>query len=221
MNTSGIIIVIVVAILIIALIAAIARVGLGRRRLRERFGEEYDRVVDEKGGRSAAEAELRGRERRHAALQLRELTPEQREAYRSEWAAAQARFIDDPSAAVHAVDELVARIVADRGYPAVDYHDRLSHLSVEHAPALAHYRAAHDASVRNDSGEATTEELRQAMVDYRATINHLLGDDSLPVAAPGGSGPDWTGSELTEEDERVLTPSEQPEADKAPRGQDD
>jgi len=217
MNTSGIIIVIIVAVLVVALIAAIARVGFARRQLRDRFGDEYDRVVEEKGGRAAGEAELRDRQRRHAELELRELTPEQREAYRSEWVAAQARFIDDPSAAVHAVDELVARIVAARGYPATDYRDRLSHLSVEHAPALSQYRAAHDASVRNDAGEATTEELRQAMVDYRATINHLLGDDSFPVADAGGPAPNSTKAPLTEEDERVLTPSEQPEADRATR----
>ncbi len=217
MNTSGIIIVIVVAILIVALIAAIARIGIARSRLRQRFGDEYDRVAQERGGRAAAEAELRSRQRRHATLDLRELTAEQREAYRSEWVGAETRFIDDPSGAVQAVDALMARVVADRGYPAVDYDDRLSHLSVEHAPALSHYRAAHDVSVRDDAGKATTEELRQAMVDYRATINHLLGDDSLPVAAPGGPDPRSTGSPLVEEDERVLQPPEQPAADRAAR----
>ncbi len=241
MNTSSIIIVVLVAILIVALIAAIIRVG-AQRQLRQRFGDEYDRVVDEKGGRRAAAAELRRRQRSHAALELRDLTPEQIEGYRSRWSAAQARFIDDPVGAVRDAGELVTLVVTDRGYPAGDYDDRLSHLSVEHAPALPHYRAAHDVGERNDAGQATTEELRQAMVDYRATIDHLLGEGSLPAAAnPSGADPGWAATSgdpatgprngnapsadprtageaaLTEEDERVLAPSEQVEASEAPR----
>src|SRR5262249_17680329 len=149
-STPEIIGIVVVVILVVALVAAIVRIGVTRRALRERFGNEYDRAVTEQGGRAAAEAELRRRERRHAALPLRELNSEQLAPYRALWTDVQARFVDDPVAAVHSADKLVMRIVADRGYPVVEYPDRLAHLSVDHSRVLDNYRSAHDISVRND-----------------------------------------------------------------------
>jgi hypothetical protein len=185
MSTAGIIGLVVVVALIAVFAIVSVRISTQRRELRERYGDEYDRVVADKGGRAAAEAELKRRDRRHAELQLSELSPEARERYRTTWTDLQAQFVDDPKLAVHAADQLVSKLVADRGYPVVDFEDRLSHLSVEHSGMLNRYRETHDISVRNDAGTATTEELRQALVGYRELISELLGE---PVAEPAGPG---------------------------------
>ncbi len=199
MSTTDIVVIIIAVIVVAVFVAATARIVLGRRALKERFGDEYDRVVADKGGRAAAETELRQRERRHAELPLTELSPEAKAQFAQNWTDVQGEFVNDPAAAVHAADKLVSRIVADRGYPVVDYNDRLAHLSVEHARVLNHYRDAHDVSVRNDAGHATTEELRQALVNYRALVADLLGDPRLNTTSSALTGP--TGSMPT------LTPA--------------
>jgi len=191
--------IVVIVILIIAVLA-VAAVGWAtwrRRALRERFGPEYDRTVAERDSRQAAEQELRARERRHAELELRPLSAESRVTYAAAWEEVQARFVDSPSEAVAAGDDLVTRLVAERGYPTGDYQEQLDHLSVEHARTLSHYRDAHDIQVRNERGEASTEELRQALVHYRALFADLLGESTVPAAEhaaadstnPNGAGP--------------------------------
>jgi len=179
---------IVIAVVVVAAFTFVAVRGIQRRRLRERFGDEYERVLEAKG-RPAAESELRERERRHARLELHELTDAQRAQYRDGWLAVQARFVDDPVAAVRDGDRLVNEIVSDRGYSASDYEDRLSHLSVEHANVLNHYRDAHEISVRNDAGTATTEQLRQSLVHYRELFAALLGEQPVgeSVTAAGAA----------------------------------
>lgn len=179
MSTTDIVGIVIAVIVVAIFIAATARIVLQRRALKERFGNEYDRVVAEKGGRAAAEGELRLRQRRHSELPLIELSAEARAQFAAAWTEVQSEFVDDPAAAVQAADRLVSRVVADRGYPVVDYSDRLAHLSVDHAHVLGNYRDAHEISVRNDAGHATTEELRQALVHYRALVSDLLGDPAL------------------------------------------
>ena len=168
-----------VAVIIVVLLALIVIAGLWylnrRRALQRRFGPEYDRAVAESDSRSAAERELRERERRHAELELRELDPESRERYAASWEEIQARFLDDPAEAVADADELVTRLVAERGYPTGDYDEQVAHLSVDHARTLGHYRDAHEISQVSARGEATTEQLRQALVHYRALFADLLG----------------------------------------------
>src|SRR6266545_581688 len=163
MKTTLIIILVVAAVVVVALVVA-AVVASRRRALRERFGPEYDRMVAERDSRTAAERELRGRERRHAELELKPLSPESRAAYAEQWAQVQARF------------------VGEIGYPTENYEDQLSTLSVEHAKTLGHYRDAHDIFLRADRGEASTEQLRQALVHYRALFAELLGDEPVPPA---------------------------------------
>jgi len=179
MSPSQVVILIVV-LLIVAAVAVFAITAGRRRRLQNRFGPEYDRVVEEQDSRSAAERELRERERRHAELELRDLTPEARERYASGWSDVQARFVDDPTAAVGEADDLVTRLAAERGYPTENYEDQLATLSVEHARTLGHYRDAHAISVKHSRGEATTEELRMAMVHYRELFADLLGGQPVP-----------------------------------------
>jgi hypothetical protein len=199
MSTSAIVVIVVVVVVVLVLAAVAARIMVQRRELRERYGDEYQRVVTEKGGRAAAEAELKRREREHDRLELKELPPAVREEYRASWTTVQSQFVDDPKAAVHAADRLVSQLVADRGYPVVDYPQRLEHLSVEHSSVLNTYRSAHDISVRNDAGAATTEELRQALVSYRELIADLLGDRSLadaPASTAADIAPDTAPVEM-------------------------
>ncbi|MCZ7427660.1 hypothetical protein O7607_18135 [Micromonospora sp. WMMA1949] len=179
-STQVVVIVIVVAV--IAALVAVAVVASRRRALRERFGPEYDRVVAEQDSRSAAERELRERERRHAELELTPLSPESRAHYAAAWEELQVRFVDSPAETVGEADELVSRLIAERGYPTGDFSDQIAHLSVEHARTLTHYRDAHEIRQRNERGEAGTEDLRQALVHYRALFADLLGEDPVPTS---------------------------------------
>lgn len=172
----------VITVIVIVVVLALAAAGwylLRRRSLRTRFGPEYDRVVSEKDSQLAAEAELRERQRRHAQLELRPLSDETRQRYARSWEEIQARFVDSPNDAVGAADELVTGLIAERGYPTENYEDQLAHLSVEHARTLGHYRDAHDIHLRNQRGEAATEQLRQALVHYRALFADLLGEEPV------------------------------------------
>jgi hypothetical protein len=181
--SSTLITVLVVLLVIGAILVVFGVIANRRRALRQRFGPEYDRVVESTEDRRAAERELRDRERRHADLELRPLDPESRERYSASWEEIQVRFVDAPDQAVGEADELVTRLIAERGYPTGDYDDQLAHLSVEHARTLDHYRQAHDINERNSRGEATTEQLRQALVHYRALFADLLGTEPEHLAS--------------------------------------
>jgi hypothetical protein len=188
--TSTQIVILVVAIVVIAALLAIA-VATGRRRaLRQRFGPEYDRAVAGQDSRSAAEHELRERERRHAELKLTPLTDEARERYAHEWTRVQAMFVDSPDEAVREGDALVTRLTGEIGYPTEDYDERVATLSVDHATTLGHYRDAHGIFLRTEQGEASTEDQRQALVHYRALFAELLGADPVPADQHTASNPE-------------------------------
>jgi hypothetical protein len=166
----------VVAVVVVALVAVGYLVLQQRRRdhLRERFGPEYERIVAEHDNRRDAEQELLDRERRHAELDLHPLTEQSRDTYANRWTEVQERFVDAPGFAVTEADQLVTAVMAERGYPTEDFEQRLSTLSVGHAKTLDHYRTAHEISGRAARKEASTEDLRQAMVHYRALFEELL-----------------------------------------------
>ncbi|WBB74815.1 hypothetical protein O7602_04510 [Micromonospora sp. WMMD1128] len=184
------VVVIVIVVIVVAALAAFAVVANRRRALRQRFGPEYDRVVAEQDSRGAAERELRERERRHAELELTPLSPESRARYAAAWEEVQVRFVDSPAETVGEADELVSRLIAERGYPTGDFSDQIAHLSVEHARTLTHYRDAHEIRQRNERGEAGTEDLRQALVHYRALFADLLGEDPVAQQPPEQRHPD-------------------------------
>ncbi|GIF09246.1 hypothetical protein [Actinoplanes siamensis] len=186
MSATATIVLIIVILLVLAAIALGVR-AVRRRRLQQTFGPEYDRVVADSGSRTEAERELLERTRRHAQLELRALSAESRAKYAAAWEEVQIRFVDSPEEAVTTADELVTHLIAERGYPTGDYDERLANLSVEHAATLEHYRSAHDISARSKNGEAGTEDLRQALVHYRALFADLLGED--PVAGAGSTAP--------------------------------
>jgi hypothetical protein len=174
--TGTVIAIIIVVLALIVLAGLAARDQLRRRRLRERFGPEYERLVDGSGNRREAERELAERERRHAELPLRRLPVDARDRYAEQWFAVQELFVDDPVRAVGRGDRLIAELMSDRGYPTSDYQQQLADLSVEHARTLQDYRAARELSGRAAAGTASTEDLRQAMVHYRSLFEELLGD---------------------------------------------
>ncbi|WP_433271443.1 hypothetical protein ACQPWR_27200 [Micromonospora vinacea] len=184
MSPTQIIVIVLVVLVIVAVLAVAARSLNNRRSLRNRFGPEYDRVVAEQDSRSAAERELRDRERRHAELTLTPLTPESRARYAAAWEELQVRFIDSPGETVGDADELVTRLIEEQGYPTGDFSDQIAHLSVEHARTLTNYRDAHEIHLRNSRGEASTEELRQAVVHYRALFADLLGEEPVGHRTP-------------------------------------
>lgn len=183
--------VITVLVVLVVLAAAAVIVFTARRAaLRRRFGPEYDRAVADNNGRLAGERDLRARQRRHAELELRPLGEAARQQFTQQWQAVQTKFVTDPAAAVVAGDDLVTRLMAQRGYPTKGYEDQLSYLSVDHARTLEHYRDAHDIYLRGQRGQASTEELRQALVHYRAIFADLL--DEAPESIVDESRPSNT-----------------------------
>jgi FtsZ-interacting cell division protein ZipA len=187
---------VILAIVLIAVIVAALLYSRQRRsqQLQEGFGPEYERTVEERGGdRREAEAELRERRDRRDQFEIRELEPAARDRYADRWRDAQRRFVDEPAPAVGEADALVMEVMRDRGYPVADEFDqRAADVSVDHPEVVEHYRAAHDISGRATAGEASTEDLRQAMVHFRALFVELLGTDETTEAEPprDGGAPD-------------------------------
>jgi hypothetical protein len=168
--STGAIIVIVIVIVVVA--AAVVAAGVLRRaRRRRQFGPEYDRLVHELGSRKKADAELAARQQRVEALGIHALSPEQQASYSGEWTAVQERFVDAPAEAVAAADTLIWAVMRDRGYPADDRNVSMDALAVYHARPLEGYRQAQ--GLRTES--ATTEQLREAMIRYRALFEGLTG----------------------------------------------
>jgi hypothetical protein len=164
-------------VIALVLIAALVWVTFSRRRrqqLRERFGPEYDRTLRDQGSIRKAEAELEKRAQRVDALHIRPLDPSDAARFDTSWRAVQARFVDDPRGAVTEADRLVGEVMTARGYPVGDFEQRVADISVDHAPVVMNYRAARDIAVLHAQGRASTEDLRQAMVHYRALFRDLL-----------------------------------------------
>lgn len=174
---SQTIILIGAAIVIFAL--AVVSWMLWRRKrtahLRDRFGPEYDRAVTAAGDPRQAEAGLADRAKRVEKLQLRTVSAEDRDRFAEAWRRVQARFVDDPPGAVSEGDSLIQEVMKTRGYPVGDFEQRAADLSVDHAEVVQNYRAAREIALRNQKGEASTEDLRQALVHYRSLFDELLG----------------------------------------------
>ena len=175
---NNVAIVIVAAIVVIGAIAAVSLMARRRAsdRLHDRFGPEYDRMVREEGDRQRAERELRQREKRVRKLTIRPLGPSERSRYVELWHAQQARFVDNPEAAVSDADHLVEEVMRVRGYPVGEFEQNAADISVDHPMVVDEYRAGHDIAVRHRRGQATTEDLRSAMLHYRRLFEDLLRD---------------------------------------------
>jgi hypothetical protein len=170
MSTGAIIGIVIVVIVVVAAVV-VATGELRRARLRRQFGPEYNRLVQQLGSKKKADAELAGRQRRVEALGIHELSAEQQASYSGDWTTVQERFVDTPAEAVAAADTLIREVMRDRGYPADDRNASMDALSVYHPGPLEGYRQT--LGLRTES--ATTEQLREAMIRYRALFEDLTG----------------------------------------------
>ncbi|HEV8118281.1 MAG TPA: hypothetical protein VGQ32_07130 [Thermoanaerobaculia bacterium] len=173
-QATVLLIVVAIAVIALAVTAWMVIQKARTRRLRGRFGPEYDRAVAQAGDRRKAEDELESRRKRVAKLKLTPLTPEQQNRFGREWAAAQARFVDDPRGAVGDANRLVKEVMQARGYPVGDFDQRAADISVDHPIVVTNYRAAREIAIRAEAGKATTEDLRQAVIHYRELFQELL-----------------------------------------------
>jgi hypothetical protein len=167
---------VVIAIAVVAVIALLA-VGARNRRtamLRKRFGPEYDRAVENRDGRRAAEADLRAREKQRAEFDVKPLPEATRLRFVDEWHDVQERFVDQPAQAVTAADTLITRVMQARGYPMGDFDAQAELVSVDHPDIVENYRFAHDVRQRSQTQQASTEELREALLRYRSLSDRLL-----------------------------------------------
>ncbi len=169
---------IALAVALILVIAGLAWLYVRKRRsttavLRKKFGPEYDRAVKVHGSERKAEAKLGDREKRVEKLNLRDLDPIEHERFSKRWESVQSRFIDSPKGAVTEADDLVSSLMKTRGYPVSDFEQRAADISVDHPRVMENYRSAHEIAVRVGKDEATTEELRTAMIHYRSLFEEL------------------------------------------------
>jgi len=177
MTATTLYIIIAVVAVVVIVIAIVASQRAKSARLQKRFGTEYERTVRTTGDRTEAEKELAAREARVRKLHIEELPAGARDRYTEEWRTVQTRFVDEPQSAVGEADRLVSNVMRDRGYPMEDFDQRVADISPDHPDVVENYRSAHAIAARTETGEVTTEDLRQAMVHYRTLFNDLLGTD--------------------------------------------
>ena len=170
-----------IALAVVVVLIIVVGVALYMRKrknttagLRNRFGPEYDRAVKQHGSERKAEAKLTDRETRVEMLKLRDLDPAERERYLAQWQTVQSRFVDYPKGAVTEADELVCSLMQTRGYPVTDFDQRAADISVDHPRVVENYRSAHDIALRLGRGEASTEDMRTAMIHYRSLFDELV-----------------------------------------------
>jgi FtsZ-interacting cell division protein ZipA len=177
-SQSLIIVGVIVLVVIVVGVWAYLR-GQRSRALRQHFGSEYDRTVQQSGERRTGEIALEEREKRVESLKVRPLSEAERARFSEEWRLLQARFVDDPAGATDQADRIIGTVMEERGYPVSDFEQRAADVSVEHADVVTNYRAAHAIALRARKGEATTDELRAALIHYRALFQELV--DSTPT----------------------------------------
>jgi hypothetical protein len=172
----------VVLLAVLALVAWATHRREQSFRLQQRFGTEYARTVDHLGSRDKAEAELLARQRRVEKLHIVALSPAEASRYAQEWQLLQGRFVDDPRGTLAEADRLVRELMLQRGYPMADFEHRAADISVDHPAVVDHYRAAHAIALRDQRGATDTEDLRRAVVHYRALFDELL--EVVPSVQP-------------------------------------
>jgi hypothetical protein len=185
MNTTGL--VILIAVVAVALLAVVFYVTNRSKRLRSKFGPEYNRAVQETGSKYRAESKLEKLEKRVEKLSIQPLSPDAADRFRDSWRAIQAEFVDDPKTALKDADRLLAEVMTARGYPVSDFDERAAEISVNHPLVVEHYRAGHEIALRHAQGQASTEDMRQAMIHYRTLFDDLLGIPETARAQAAGS----------------------------------
>ena len=177
---------IIAAIVVLVVVAIVVYVQRRRsEKLRARFGPEYERSIAESGDRRRAEAQLEKRAERVEKYHLRPLTADDRSRFTEQWDRVHAHFVDAPAGAVAEADQLLGDIMATCGYPMGDFEQRAADISVDHPVVVQNYRSAHDIALRQAKGQATTEDLRRAMIHYRALFEDLVYDRKEAVKDRG------------------------------------
>jgi hypothetical protein len=181
---------VIIAIAVVVVVVLVAAGARNRRTalLRDRFGPEYDRAVENSDDRRAAEAELRDRERQRAQFDVKPLPEATRLQFAGEWRDLQERFLDEPAQAVDGADSLITRVMEARGYPMNDFDAQVELVSVDHPDTVENYRFAHGVRERAQAQQASTEDLREALLRYRSLFDDLLrpeGSDADGVTADG------------------------------------
>jgi hypothetical protein len=166
-------------VIVIAVVVVVALVVMGARKrrtamLRGHFGPEYDRAVENSEDQRAAEANLRAREKQRAEFDLQPLPEATRLGFASEWRDLQERFVDQPAQATGAADTLITRVMEARGYPMKDFDAQAELISVDHPDTVENYRFAHAVQQRAETQQASTEDLREALLRYRSLFDELL-----------------------------------------------
>lgn len=174
MHSVQVMVLVVIAAIVVAALVYVLMRKRRSQNLRERFGPEYDRAVQKEGNVSKGERLLEFREKHRETLNIRQLSTEEQARFSDRWNEVQNRFVDDPAGAVAVADELIIEVMQARGYPTMDFTQRAADISVDHPVVVENYRAAHDIADRRSRGQASTEDLRQAMVHYRALFAELL-----------------------------------------------
>jgi len=170
---------IVLAAVVILAIVVLAWLYVRQRRsttavLRQKFGPEYQRAVQKHGSERKAEAKLADLQQRVEKLKIRDLDPMERERFSKQWESTQYRFVDYPKQAVAEADDLVSSLMKTRGYPVSDFDQRAADISVDHPRVVENYRSAHEIALRVGKDQATTEDLRTAMIHYRSLFEELV-----------------------------------------------
>ena len=183
---------VIVAVVLLALVAVAWLITRERHRkqslrLRQRFGPEYSRVISERGNRTKAEAELLAREKRVERLKLVSLSTEDAAKFSQEWSVLQTRFVDNPRGVVVEADRLVRDLMVRRGYPMADFERRAADISVDHPTVVEAYRSARTIAERDQQGQASTEDLRKAVVFYRTLFDELLEVQQSPRPTPAAN----------------------------------
>jgi hypothetical protein len=178
MDTSTLAVIVVVVLLVAG---AFLAAGFSRRQrsknLQKRFGPEYERAVSATGDQRQAEEELQARVERVKSLDLRPLSEEQRQRFTRDWRATQAKFVDEPVAAIQDADRMIKEAMAARGYPLQDFEQRAADISVDYPDLVGHYRGMREITARSEHEQPDTEDLRQAMVHCRALFEELVGTE--------------------------------------------
>ena len=176
---------VLIAIIVTAAIVCAALLFFGfqlqSKRLHDKFGPEYERSVSELG-RSKAEAELHRREKRVSRMQIRPLSDSDRNRFASAWRSVQASFVDDPGGSLTQANRLLTEVMAARGYAVGDFDECAANISVNHAVAVTDYRDAHEIAIRCERSEASTEDIRRALVQYRTLLEALLAAPAIERA---------------------------------------
>ena len=185
---STLTLVIVIGVVLIGIVGIASAMLLKKHkteRLQTRFGPEYARAVEESGGRRKAEAGLEQRQKRVEGFAIRPLEASDRERYIASWHKIQSEFVDGPANAVAQADQLLGDVMSTRGYSVSEFEQRSADISVDHPLVVENYRAAHEIAIRHAGGQATTEDLRQAMIHYRTLFDELVGEPEIARAAAG------------------------------------